>query len=907
MSGTASAGEPRQGRRPGPEAGQDQTPAPALVFGPYRLDRVGARLLREGQHIDIAPKPWALLCHLAERAGQLVTKDQLLDGVWGHRFVSDSVLKTAINSLRVVLGEDARDPQWVHTVSRRGYRFSEAVETEVSGSATPGHPATPHMAAMPFGRPPVGNLPAETDVLLGRETAIGRLEQALGAHRLVTLTGPGGVGKTRLALAVAARQVAPSDGVWLLRLEALATADGVAGAVARMLGLSDAAGASADALARALAPLQVLLVLDNAEHLVDGLATLVARCLQAAPGLRLLLTSQRPLRVAGEQVLPLSPLALPDAAATPAEQRASPAVALLVRRAQAMQPAWSPALADVADLAAIAQVLEGLPLALELAGARLPLLGPAGVRERLGARLQLLTRGKADAPARHRTLRAALDWSISLLPEPVACVFDRLAVFAGGFSAEAAQAVMASTLPALDEWEVLDALELLREMALIVPAEPGGTAVALTLATPAPRLRLFDSVRMRATERLVASGAHASTLRAHRHWLLAMFNAADARQLDMAEAPWLVPLEPEIDNLQTAMDLGLAALAGDPAASQLAALVRAASQAELRAELAELTAASAAFCLRAGLRHAATGWLKAQMPQVAQLDGGLIPGVQARFELATAMFGAQGQLLPADALAAAGRAVDLLRELGQRRRLRYALYLWVALQLRHGQREVARQAIAEMHTLDDPQASVHEQRLLPWVETTLARDEGDVARYGAFWAGLHAESRARGDRIESWKAAWGLAQARYLEGRSDDAIAAMDEAVDDMRACGRLRANSMMAGQAVFMRLGRDASPLTVQRLREVVPMLQSDGLLSMSLSDALAWLPMWQGRLDDALRIQAWSDSRFAQGADHRHPISARLRAAFAEQLAGRTLPQAPLLDETAALRLALKPVEAD
>ena len=178
----------------------------------------------------------------------------------------------------------------------------------------------------------------------------------------------------------------------------------------------------------------------------------------------------------------------------------------------------------------------------------------------------MLTGGKADAPARHRTLRAALDWRIGLLPETTARVLDRLMVFTGGFNAEAAQAVVASALPEHDEWAVLDALELLPEMALLVPVGPGGPPVALAPVAPrpAPRLRLFDSVRLRAGERLVAQGERGAALQAHWRWLLALFNAADARQLDLAEAPWLAPLEPEIDNLLAAMDQGLAALAGAP-------------------------------------------------------------------------------------------------------------------------------------------------------------------------------------------------------------------------------------------------------------------------------------------------------------------------------------------------------
>ncbi|MCW5613390.1 MAG: transcriptional regulator [Rubrivivax sp.] len=246
---------------PAPAAAPSTTPAGAparLVFGPFLLDGPGGRLLRDGRAVDLAPRPFAVLCWLAARPGMLVGKDELLDGVWGHRHVSDSVLKVAMNALRGALGEDAKAPRWIETVPRRGYRFADDVRrwdgAALAPATTAGMPthaeaapagktASVHPTSTPTGVAP-GNLPAETLPLVGRDDDLDRLRRALATQRLVTLTGPGGVGKTRLALAAAAFE-APADGVWLLRLEALAAADEVAPALARTLGLAADAGRGA--------------------------------------------------------------------------------------------------------------------------------------------------------------------------------------------------------------------------------------------------------------------------------------------------------------------------------------------------------------------------------------------------------------------------------------------------------------------------------------------------------------------------------------------------------------------------------------------------------------------------------------------------------------------------------------
>lgn len=928
---------------PGPQTLSAEPPG-ALQFGPFVLDRRGGRLLRDGQPLDLAPKPMAVLCFLADRPGQLVTKDELLDSVWGHRFVSESALKVTVNALRQVLGEDAREARWLHTVPRRGYRFDEDVTPQApAAGVTPAQAASSDAAARSPAPAAVaarlpGNLPRPGGPLLGRGPALRALADELARHRLLTLVGPGGVGKTTLALAVAHQISAgqasaqqsgvphaspadrATDGVWLVRLDDLDALDDHGGldepsrsaslcrAVARTVGLGDACGESAEALAQALAPLHLLLLLDNAEHLADRLAAPLALWLQRAPHLAVLVTSQKPLRLSDERVFAVPPLDLPAPTASAPAQRANPAVALMLHAVQAQRPGWQASDADLADLAAIACALDGLPLALELAAARLPLLGAAGVRQRLGARLQMLTTGRADAPARHRTLRASIDWSVGLLPPLPARVLARVAVFAGGFSVDAAQAVLAPALPEADEWAILDALALLQDMALLAgPAVAATQAPADSGAAGSPRLRLLDSVRLFGLEQLAQDHDLAAAQADHRAWVLKRFLAAEDAYLAMGVDAWLTPLEPDSQNLIAAMERGLQAL--ETASGPQAPLVQgqvplARDQAPLARDLASLAAACTHFCLRAGLGPTLKRWRDRLDAWAGQQGLAWPPGLHARWCLGGALLGGTALLRPQQALALGEQAIAQWQ--GPPQRLQLALYVTGLFQLRLGQpgalaatcermRQNAAQAAPAL-------ATPYARRLLPMLQAAIAQARGDLKAYSAYCQDELAETRALGDRFEAWRAAWSLGQALFLQNDLDQAVAVMDQAVDEMRAAGRLHSKGGQVAMAVFMRLARDASAQTLARLHEVLPLLQSQGTLLTALGDALAWLPLHQGRLADALRIQAWVDARIATGADVRNGVTRHMRARFGQRTANAPPPDAPPLDEGSALRLALR-----
>jgi predicted ATPase len=386
------------------------------------------------------------------------------------------------------------------------------------------------------------NLPGHADVLIGRDADIASLTQLLVEHRLVTVLGAGGIGKTRLAQAVSRRLVgAYANGVWWVDLAALSAADKIAPAIANAAGLQLGEGDAAELLTRALAARKSLLVLDNCEHLVADVARLTQAVLEAAPAVSVLATSQETLKAPGEFLYRLDALAVPPADTPLGEARTYSAIQLLERRAQAASQHFWMTDATVAGAIELCRQLDGIALAIEMAAARLPILGIDGLQERLGERLRLLRSTTRDAPPRHQTLRATLDWSHSLLTASEQAVLRRLAVFAGSFRLEMAQAV--GSTDDLDEWAALDALAALVDKSL----------VQLEGIEP-PRYRLLETTRIYASEHLAASGETASTLLRHGQAMAQLAEQVGCDYWTMADAPWLARYAPDYDNMQAAFE-----------------------------------------------------------------------------------------------------------------------------------------------------------------------------------------------------------------------------------------------------------------------------------------------------------------------------------------------------------------
>jgi predicted ATPase/DNA-binding winged helix-turn-helix (wHTH) protein len=513
-------------------------------FPPFRLDPGNQCLWRrteagDDERIRLRPKAFAVLHYLVEHTGRLVTHDELLDAVWGETYVQHEVLKSHILDVRRALGDRAKQPRFIETLARRGYRFIAAVGEGTAPNST----AEPRRGGLPL-----TNLPAPASDLIGRATALAEVADLLAAQRIVTLIGAGGIGKTRLGIEVA-RQLLPDfpDGVWLAELASLSDADLVADAVASALGLDLAGGiASPDGVARALAPKQLLLVLDNCEHVIDGAARMAEALARANPKLRIMATSREPLRAEGEHLHRVPPLDVPtEDAQDPEDVLRHGAVQLFVARARAAASHFVPDARTAAIIAAVCRHLDGIPLAIELAAARTATLGVEGVAARLDDRFRLLTGGYRTALPRHQTLRATLDWSYELLPEPERLVLSRLAIFAGGFTLEAAIAIGTSAeSPEIAALDVVDGVANLVAKSLL--------GVHVDAATV--RYRLLETTRAYALEKLTAGGEFEQVARRHAAYYRDLFEQAEVECETRPIAEWLEDYRHWIDNVRTALD-----------------------------------------------------------------------------------------------------------------------------------------------------------------------------------------------------------------------------------------------------------------------------------------------------------------------------------------------------------------
>jgi predicted ATPase len=393
-----------------------------------------------------------------------------------------------------------------------------------------------------------GNLPAQPTSFVGRSEEVRELSAALGRAPLVTVTGVGGVGKTRLAVQVAAELLPVFvDGAWLCELAAAGDADTLAQVVASALGVAQRAGRSLErSIVEFLRSSRLLLVLDNCEHLLDPSGRLAAAILAGCPGVQVLATSREALAVPGEQVWPLRSLALPDPAGGVDAVAASGSGRLFCERAAAARPDFALTEVNVAAVVEVCRRLDGIPLAIELAAARVAAMTPAEIAGLLGERFRLLTGGRRTAVERHQTLRAVVDWSYGLLSETERVIFDRLAVFSGGFSLAAATGVV--TGDSVEAWDVVDAVGGLAAKSMVV-AEPG--------AGQYTRYQLLETLRQYGRERLDQHGDTDRWRRRHARYFAA-FAAEVARGLrGREEVAWRGRLLGDLDNLRSAVVWGL--------------------------------------------------------------------------------------------------------------------------------------------------------------------------------------------------------------------------------------------------------------------------------------------------------------------------------------------------------------
>jgi len=512
-------------------------PTASVAFGRFRVLPHRRELLADGRPIKLGGRAFDVLMALIEARGAVVGKDALMARVWPDRLVEENSLQAQISALRAAF---AAERELIRTVPGRGYQFTGEIQIL---------PANPDerdraAAAEPKSALPPTNLPEPISELIGRDDELREILSLAAAHRLVTLTGPGGIGKTRLSLE--ARRLLPNivDGVWAVELAPLSDPELVPVAVATALGLELPSGtASPLSVASALRSKQLMLVLDSCEHVVDAAARMAESLLRANPAARVIATSREPLRAEGEWVYPVPPLAVPPEGSPDSEDPLRyGAVRLFVERARAAAPHFSPDARVAAAIVEICRRLDGIPLAIELAVARAAALGIEGLAARLDDRFRLLTGGHRTAMPRHQTLRATLDWSYELLTEPERVVLRRLAIFAGGFTLQAASAVAAGDEIAASE--VVACVANLVAKSLVTAAS-GGAMV---------RYRLLETTRAYSLEKLVQAGEFDAAARRHARRYMDLFDGAEAEAETRPTDEWLADYGPTIDNLRAALD-----------------------------------------------------------------------------------------------------------------------------------------------------------------------------------------------------------------------------------------------------------------------------------------------------------------------------------------------------------------
>jgi predicted ATPase/DNA-binding winged helix-turn-helix (wHTH) protein len=482
----------------------------AISFGPFCLRPAAHLLLEADTPVHIGVRALDLLIVLVERAGEVVTKDELFARAWPGVTVDEGNLRTQVNLLRKVLRDGQAGARYLMTVPGRGYRF--VAPLSITETSKPVEPPAPAIES-------ASGLPIRLTRLIGRADDVSDIVGRLNRHRFVTITGSGGIGKTSVALAVA-QQAATSygDGVYVVDCAPLLGASLVAQKLALTLGLQIAADDPTDRLVAFLRGKRILIVLDCCERLVEAAAVLVENLLKGAAGIGILATSREPLRAEGEIVYRLHPLEIPAASIdlTAHDALTYPAVELFVERVTSSVGRFELSDTDAPVVADICRRLDGIALAIELAAGRVDVFGLLGVAARLEDWVRLLTHGRRTALPRHQTLAATLDWSYDALSEPEQATLRRLSVFAGRFTFEAAQAVATD--------DSLIASNIVEVVASLVSK----SLLNADVTTAIGHYRLLDTTRAYALMKLTESGEFDRTARRHAKYIQYLLESASA-------------------------------------------------------------------------------------------------------------------------------------------------------------------------------------------------------------------------------------------------------------------------------------------------------------------------------------------------------------------------------------------
>ena len=511
----------------------------SFAFGPFRLLTARHELLAQGVPVAIGQRALDVLLVLVHRHGELVTKDELMSEVWPGVTVEENNLAVHISALRRILGQAEDGKSYLQTVAGRGYRFVAPVtrddpvrsdDVALASTITVPRPDLPH------------NLPQLVTGLIGRTDELGSLKAQLKNNRLVTLTGSGGVGKTRLAIEAGAQALQDyPDGVWLIDLAPIRGAV-VPSLVSEVLSVGHVAGDTVGGLAAAIKTKRLLLILDNCEHVVAESAQLAETLIRTCPQVSILATSRERLAIAGESVFRVPSLASPETVEglTADAARNFPAIEMFVERAAALGEGFALTDENVAAIAAICRRIDGIPLAIELAAPRLRVLSERQLASGLDQRFGLLTGGSRTAVPRHQTLHALIEWSYELLSPTEQQILRRLSVFSGNSALASIVAVVSGD--DIAEWQVFDLITALVEKSLVVAERQLDEA----------RYRLAESTRYFAHDKLLVAQEQEWPRRHARHLVRRLEQATEGWERTAPE-PWLAHYGADIDNLRAAL------------------------------------------------------------------------------------------------------------------------------------------------------------------------------------------------------------------------------------------------------------------------------------------------------------------------------------------------------------------
>jgi len=843
--------------------------AEVYCFGRFTLNPNGWKLLADGTPTPVGATSVRVLHALVERAGQVVSKDDLMAHVWGRAAVGDNRLHVHVYELRKTIGDDS-----IVTKSGRGYRFVAQVQRR---------PASLDETPETFAPPRNGNLPSlrragedeEPRGLIGRSEELRAIAAHLEDAQLLTLTGPGGVGKTTLSLhaASAVAQRFP-DGVWLAELAALGDPDLVPAAVATVLGIKPGQSAAPiDALTRQLARKKLLLVLDNCEHVLSAAALLSEALARAAPDVRILASSREPLSCAGEKVFQVPPLAFPtDAAIAPEAIREMAAIRLFIERARNADSGFAIDDAGVGIAARICRRLDGLPLAIEMVSSWAGVLGLEALEARLDGSLKTWLRARTTAPARHSTLSATMEWSHDLSSPPERAVLRRLAVFAGGFTMEGAEAVAFGDDLAGDA--------ILGHVASLVRK----SMVALVPGTRSQRYRLMETTRVFALEKLAASGETEAVCRRHAQLMLSTLERACEEWESTSDAAWLGRYAHIIDDLRATLDWVMAHRPGDVVA---------------------LAGASWPLWREFALHAEGREWLASAVALVRpdtppHLEARLRRGFGELWTNSGAVRRAQQEF---------GRAADLYRALGDTTQLGAALSRLAFTSMMIGKGKDSESLNAEaLHLLKGAAMP----RSLASAHATQVCVDARLGRY--------EQARAEGEKAIRLCDAIGAERLRLVvignlmefaleQGDVESSVEAGRALTTRLRDSAHSDVQAFVFGIMVAALISRGDLDEALVTARQAAPLLREEGML-FGLFDHLALRAALAGRPADAARLIGYSDAAHEAAGRPREPISRRaasrvdrlLQDALAESEIATLKSEGALLTEDHATALALR-----